>query len=132
MRNTAEYDICRTLDDMVHITKYAPSVGLYEDPSVEKETIVDIENLPFARDEEVPVAWITTSFYGALGTWMTKEGYRNHSHGQLVVYVAAMMQAAQGYIPHGHVDLDNNPSSNSLGKISNSILSESVYFMFRK
>ncbi|XP_047502066.1 uncharacterized protein LOC125047723 [Penaeus chinensis] len=132
MRNTAEYDICRTLDDMVYITKHAPSVGLYEDPSVEKETTVDIENLPFARDEEVPVAWVTTSFYGALGTWMVKEGYGNHRHGQLVVRVAVLMQAAQGYIPHGHVDIDNNLSKNSLDKICNLNLSGSVYFMFRK
>ncbi|XP_037801227.1 uncharacterized protein LOC119596141 isoform X2 [Penaeus monodon] len=132
MRNTAEYDICRTLDDMVHITKYAPSLGLYEDPSVEKETAVDIKNLPFARDEEVPVAWVTTSFYGAMGTLMTLEGYRGHGYGELVTRVLTLMEAAEGYVPVGHLDIDNFPSVEALNRISTLRMSHYDYFMFRK
>ncbi|XP_063597993.1 uncharacterized protein LOC134774597 [Penaeus indicus] len=132
MRNTAEYDICRTLDDMVYITKHAPSVGLYEDPSVKKETTVNIENLPFARDEEVPVAWITTSFYGAMGTMMALEGYRSRGYGELVTRILTLMKAAEGYVPVGHLDIDNFPSVNSLNRISTLRMSHYDYFMFRK
>lgn len=132
MRNTAEYDICRTLDDMVHITKHAPSVGLYQDPSVEEETCVDIENVPFAGDEEEPVAWVTTSFYGAMGTMMTLEGYRSRGYGELVTRVIALMFAAQGYVPVGHIDVDNFPSVKSANRISTVPMSHYDYFMFRK
>ncbi|XP_042881076.1 uncharacterized protein LOC122258872 [Penaeus japonicus] len=132
MRNTTEHDICRTLDDMVHITKHAPSVGLYEDPSVEKETDIDIKKLPFAGDEEVPIAWVTTSFYGAMGTYMTQQRNRNRGLGDLLCRVIGVMQIAQGYLPHGHVDLDNLPSISSVKAINQVRMSHSVYFMFRK
>ncbi|XP_042881075.1 uncharacterized protein LOC122258871 isoform X2 [Penaeus japonicus] len=132
MRNTTEHDICRTLDDMVHIAKHAPSVGIYEDPSVEKETDIDIKKLPFAGDEEVPLAWITTSFYGAMGTRMTQERYRNRGLGELVTKVLVLAQAAQGYIPLGHSDIDNLPSVKSLNRVSTLRMSHYAYFMFRK
>lgn len=117
---------------MVHITKHAPSVGLYQDPSVEEETCVDIENVPFAGDEEEPVAWVTTSFYGAMGTMMTLEGYQSRGYGELVTRVIALMLAAQGYVPVGHIDVDNFSSVKMVNRIGTVPMSHHDYFMFRK
>ncbi|XP_042886131.1 uncharacterized protein LOC122262233 [Penaeus japonicus] len=110
MLDTSKFDKQKNFDEMMHLVRNAPSAGVYEDASVESETVVDVAVLPFGPEEETPLAWITTSFYGGLAILMTEERHRGRGLAKLVTQVAARMLVAQGYVPHAHAEAKNVPS----------------------
>ncbi|XP_047470150.1 uncharacterized protein LOC125025886 isoform X2 [Penaeus chinensis] len=131
MLDTSKFDKKKNFDEMLHLVRSAPSAGVYEDPSVESEAVVDAANLPFGPEEETPVAWITTSFYGALAILMTEERHRGRGLAKLVTQVAARMLAGQGYVPHAHVEAMNVPSVMMFKSLPGWQEMHGVYFMHR-
>lgn len=131
MLDTSKFDNNKNFEQMLHLVRSAPSAGVYEDPSVESEAVVDAASLPFGPEEEAPVAWITTSFYGGLAILMTEERHRGRGLAKLVTQVAARMLAGQGYVPHAHVETMNIPSVMMFKNLPGWQEMHGVYFMHK-
>ncbi|XP_042886137.1 uncharacterized protein LOC122262237 isoform X2 [Penaeus japonicus] len=132
MLDTSKFDKQKNFDEMMHLVRNAPSAGVYEDASVESETVVDVAVLPFGPEEETPLAWITTSFYGGLAILMTEERHRGRGLAKLVTQVAARMLVGQGYVPHAHAEAKNVPSVKMFKTLPGWQEIHGVYFMHRE
>ncbi|XP_069957871.1 uncharacterized protein [Cherax quadricarinatus] len=99
------------------LTENVPAVGVYLDPSVTKEVFLDIQNLPYAGDNEIPVSWISPIVIGTLGMLGTEKDFRRLGHGTLVTRVAARLLASKGCIPHCHVTFTNAASKEMFKKM---------------
>lgn len=131
MLDTSKFDKKKNFDEMLHLVRSAPSAGVYEDPSAESEAVVDVPSLPFGPEEQAPVAWITTSFYGGLAILMTEERHRGRGLAKLVTQVAARMLAGQGYVPHAHAEATNVPSVKMFKSLPGWQELHQVYFMHK-
>nr|XP_053651156.1 uncharacterized protein LOC128701488 [Cherax quadricarinatus] len=100
------------------LTENVPAVGVYLDPSVTKEVFLDIQNLPYAGDNEIPVSWISPTVCGYLGMLGTEKDFRRLGHATLVTRVAARLLASKGCIPHCHVDITNTASKEMFNKMT--------------
>ncbi|XP_050723284.1 uncharacterized protein LOC127002006 [Eriocheir sinensis] len=107
----AKYGGMAHLEVFSRLAQHVPFVGVYRDSGVTQDTTVDPNSLPVAGDEELPVAWVATTFEGAVGRLMTDEGYRRHGLGSLITTVTARRQAALlKLIPHSFVEASNAAS----------------------
>lgn len=103
---------------MWRLTENVPAVGVYLDPSVTKEVFLDIQNLPYAGDNEIPVSWISPTVCGYLGMLGTEKGFRRLGHATLVTRVAARLLASKGCIPNCDVDITNTASKEMFNKMT--------------
>ncbi|KAG7165674.1 putative FR47-like protein domain-containing protein 8 [Homarus americanus] len=101
----SQYAMDSPLETIWRFTQKIPSVGVYLD-----QTVVELGDILAARNEEVPVSWIASSMYGALGMLRTEEDYRGMGLASLVSRVTARLQASQGYLPHVQVNINNTTS----------------------
>lgn len=115
---------------LYQLTRNVPAVGVYLDPRVTEETLVDLEHIPLASKEDIPVCSIATTMYGGLGMLHTKEDYRRRGLGSLVFRVAGMLQAQQGYVPHAYADVDNSASLAMLAKMPGLIETHFATWMY--
>nr|XP_053651161.1 uncharacterized protein LOC128701491 isoform X2 [Cherax quadricarinatus] len=103
---------------MWRLMENVPAVGVYLDPSVTKEVFLDIQNLPYAGDNEIPVSWISPTVCGYLGMLGTEKGFRRLGHATLVTRVAARLLASKGCIPNCDVDITNTASKEMFNKMT--------------
>nr|XP_053651158.1 uncharacterized protein LOC128701490 isoform X1 [Cherax quadricarinatus] len=103
---------------MWRLTENVPAVGVYLDPSVTKEVFLDIQNLPYAGDNEIPVSWISPTVCGTLGMLGTEKGFRRLGHATLVTRIAARLLASKGCIPNCDVDITNTASKEMFNKMT--------------
>ncbi|XP_069957874.1 uncharacterized protein [Cherax quadricarinatus] len=105
-------------ESMLRLTENVPAVGVYLDPSVTKEVFLDIQNLPYAGDNEIPVSWISPTVYGTLGMLGTEKDFRRLGHATLVTRVAARLFANKGCIPLCHIVKNNTASKEMFKKMT--------------
>ncbi|KAK4316409.1 hypothetical protein Pmani_012425 [Petrolisthes manimaculis] len=114
----SRYNKNDSLEKMCIWSEKIPFVGVYRDPNVAQDTLVDPHNLPLAGDEDLPVCCIGTKLFGTLGMLRTTEEYKRKGLASLVVNVAAEIQTRLGFIPVCHVDVDNVPSRKMMEKLT--------------
>nr|XP_027239638.1 uncharacterized protein LOC113830606 isoform X2 [Penaeus vannamei] len=129
MLERSKFDQHRPLDATVRLAQGVASAGIYECLDAKFEEVIDPENVPVGADDETPLAWIGTMFYGGLAMLMTEEEHRGRGLGSLLTQVAAKMQAAQGYAPHVYVEIDNAVSSAMFSKLRGWRMTQRVSWM---
>lgn len=129
MLDRSKFDKHRPLDATVRLAQSVASAGVYECPDAQSDEVIDPENLPVGGEEDTPLAWIGTIFYGGLAMLMTEEEHRGRGLGSLVTQVAAQMQDAQGYVPHVYVEIENAVSLGMFSKLSGWSMTHKVSWM---
>lgn len=129
MLERSKFDQHRPLDATVRLAQGVASAGIYECLDAKFEEVIDPQNVPVGADDETPLAWIGTMFYGGLAMLMTEEEHRGRGLGSLLTQVAAKMQAAQGYAPHVYVEIDNAVSSAMFSKLRGWRMTQRVSWM---
>ncbi|XP_064113304.1 uncharacterized protein LOC135219978 isoform X2 [Macrobrachium nipponense] len=103
--------VCRLSENL-------PALGIFLDPEVEDETVVDLNNLSFAEPEEVPIAQAFTSPYGSVASLCTDVQYRKRGLGSLLVSLIGRLLMAKGWcIPHSVVYCKNEASNGLYEKL---------------
>ncbi|XP_068247546.1 uncharacterized protein [Palaemon carinicauda] len=106
-----------SVDLTCHLTRNIPALGLFLDPSAKEEMDVDLKGIDFADEDAVPICWVGTYHYGAVGMLETDEGYRRRGFGRLLMELVGRLLLADGYIPHANVEPDNDASLRMFGKL---------------
>lgn len=88
------------LEHMLQLVVSLPSAAVYLNPSSESDSTVNMDDIAFAEENELPICWVSTTLYGALGLLMTKPEHRGRGLARLVVQVLARQQQANGYVPY--------------------------------
>ncbi|XP_069190814.1 uncharacterized protein [Procambarus clarkii] len=105
------------LESTWSLSQHLPSVGVFLDSSVTKDSPLDPQHLHYSGNEEIPVSWMSPTMYGSIGMLGTDDSYRNLGLGRLVIKVMGRLYASQGFIPNAHVSHDNPSSIATFSKI---------------
>ncbi|XP_069165510.1 uncharacterized protein [Procambarus clarkii] len=105
------------LESTWRLSQHLPSIGVFLDSSVIKDSPLDLQHLHYSGNEETPVSWMSPTMYGSIGMLGTDDSYRNLGLGRLVIKVMGRLYASQGFIPNAHVSYDNPPSIATFSKI---------------
>lgn len=115
--NMSLYSKHLPLETMWKMTEYLPAVGVYLDSSVTEDRPIDLQHLSYAGNEEIPVSWVSSTFYGSLGMLGTHKSYRRKGLGSLIITVVARLYTRLGFISHCHVGPNNIPSKAMFNKM---------------
>ncbi|XP_042225930.1 uncharacterized protein LOC121868964 [Homarus americanus] len=127
----SKFDKNFPLEPMLRFNQKVPSVGVFLDNSTKEDTLVALENILPAGDEDIPISLIASAKNGALGMLRTEESYKKQGLGTLVTRAAARLQANQGYFPLANVELDNKASRAMFTKMPEFINTHIVSWMFQ-
>ncbi|XP_066986915.1 uncharacterized protein [Macrobrachium rosenbergii] len=103
------------LDLTCRLAENLPMLGIYLDPDVVEEKVIDFSDISFAEEEATPIAQVGVSPYGTVGCLWVDVKYRRLGLGNLLVEVMGRLQMSEGYFPHGIV-VYNNDASNKMFK----------------
>ncbi len=96
---------------MSSMAQRVPYLGVYLDADVTQSTEVDVTTLSASKEEEVPVSWCTSGFFGALAKGGTEPEYRRRGFADLLRSTVARVQASHlGFTPHAFVSKGNSVS----------------------
>ncbi|XP_066987013.1 uncharacterized protein [Macrobrachium rosenbergii] len=109
----------KTSGDLVHsLAENLPALGIFLDPEVEDELVIDFNAISFAEPEEVPIAHAFTSPYGYVGSLHTDVQYRKRGLGSLLVSLIGRLLMAKGWcIPYSIVYERNEDSNRMFEKL---------------
>ncbi|XP_064119094.1 uncharacterized protein LOC135224134 [Macrobrachium nipponense] len=99
------------------LTRNAPALGVFLDPSVKEDQVILPEGIDFADERAMPIAWVGTYEYGTIGMLMTDAGYRRRGLGRLLTELLGRLLLADGYIPHANVEPHNEISLRMFEKL---------------
>ncbi|XP_069190808.1 uncharacterized protein [Procambarus clarkii] len=113
----SSFNKTQPLESTWSLSQHLPSVGVFLDSSVTKDSPLDLQHLPYSGNEETPVSWMSPTMYGSIGMLGTDDSYRKLGLGRLVIKVMGRLYASQGFIPNAHVAYDNPSSIATFSKI---------------
>ncbi|XP_064083113.1 uncharacterized protein LOC135199129 [Macrobrachium nipponense] len=106
-----------SLDLFCSLGENLPMVGIYLDPDVVEEKVIDLNDISSAEDEATPIAQVGTTPHGTVGLVWTDAKYRQCGLGRLLVEVMGRLQMSEGYFPHGLVIYYNDASAQMFKKL---------------
>ncbi|XP_066968286.1 uncharacterized protein [Macrobrachium rosenbergii] len=92
-----------------------PILGIYLDPDVVEEKVIDLNDISSAEEEAKPIAQVASTPFGTVGWLWVDVKYRRHGLGSLLVEMMGRLQMSEGYFPHGVV-YDFNDTSTRMSK----------------
>ncbi|XP_064113642.1 uncharacterized protein LOC135220352 [Macrobrachium nipponense] len=106
-----------SLDLTCSLAENLPMLGIYLDPDVVEEKVIDLNDISFAEEEATPIAQVGSTPHGTVGLLWTEVKYRRRGLGSLLVEVMGQLQMSVGYFPHGVVVYNNDASAQMFEKL---------------
>ncbi|XP_069190812.1 uncharacterized protein [Procambarus clarkii] len=72
----SSFNKTQPLESTWSLSQHLPSVGVFLDSSVTKDSPLDLQHLPYSGNEETPVSWMSPTMYGSIGMLGTDDSYR--------------------------------------------------------
>ncbi|XP_066965834.1 uncharacterized protein [Macrobrachium rosenbergii] len=98
------------LDLACKLAENLPALGIYLDPEIVDETLIDTNDLSPAEPEATPIAWVCTNSYGSVSMLRTEDKYRRLGLASLLVQILGRLLLVEGYFPNAIV-LERNDAS---------------------
>ncbi|XP_066965838.1 uncharacterized protein [Macrobrachium rosenbergii] len=113
----SKFSKAESVDLYYALTLNAPALGVFLDPSVKEDEVIHPEGIDFADESAIPISWVSTYAYGAIGMLMTDPGYQRRGLAILLTELLGRLLLADGYIPHANVEPHNETSLRMFEKL---------------
>ncbi|XP_064088207.1 uncharacterized protein LOC135202643 [Macrobrachium nipponense] len=117
MLESNEYWKNASLDLFCSLAENLPMLGIYLDPDVVEEKVIDLNDISFAVDEATPFGQVGCSPDGAVGLLWIDVNYRKRGLGSLLTELMGRLQMSEGFFPHSIVVYYNDASARMFEKL---------------